>query len=850
MIRAISIHMCSYHIVDFQSNWNQARINSTRIESDSVKSIMKCLSYGDVFGAFSELNNPDIFISSRPTYHDMISQKYETQKQKYAFFVRGRSGSGKSFVSNLLVKLCTSLNLKVGHVERDVVICNTVRKVQGLPELSARPTSFEYADYHTFYKQNKLSAQVNNAMKEQFKYYLDIYDAVIIDTQMSLFRGFDQIIPDSISNCICIALDVSRNIPLEDDSKNGVSLQTQLSMFGDSSALKPFDLSGTNIFALSSTYTHNQRPVGVCPDFVFPIAYNQHFFGENSIGFAHFSDFLKNLHSHMSVPDISSLNLNSINTDEMNLIQYINHLYATNDKSYDNVIQILKSQYYQVGAPSQLKGTIDEKNFLSIKYLDHNNNWNKWGRESRGTTLTLIDGKWVMLKYLLERGAEMLTGMQVKRGIDKTDNIDTKMDFKASHLSRPQQELIQDLREGNPIDLVMSFKKDGSLLSCALYTGSFGVLMRRLILSYCDDFTKAVMTQYDKISGNGDVFVFQSQSTLFIGDAMYDYTTTAIFPEAVSSLSPIQKIQTYSAPFMKRMKMMFESIDGDIKQVLGETICANRTESYSGYVHKELAMSYSVSSFTILSITSIKGDSYNVYPHYMYSDLIKNSGFAEPAFWKCISVAQVDKLIQDVDSYIFNKMELQEFYESNPPSNIYSYEMIMDCEGFVTYDLKRNNSYGKIKTDSYYKSHKLRDDNIPFLCELNKVAGHIFPLARIVDETISQLDIKLSLINPELVNVIISDEMMVVLPEKAKKTFSDRPRPVQFKIIINNAKAKFSELAFGVFQKYFPSLLLNDEIKTFVVSYAMKTELWLDSPKPIDDKLKSELVYNLINMSH
>ena len=269
-----------------------------------------------------------------------------------------------------------------------------------------------------------------------------------------------------------------------------------------------------------------------------------------------------------------------------------------------------------------------------------------------------------------------------KRGIDKTDNIDTKMDFKASHLSRPQQELIQDLREGNPIDLVMSFKKDGSLLSCALYTGSFGVLMRRLILSYCDDFTKAVMTQYDKISGNGDVFVFQSQSTLFIGDAMYDYTTTAIFPEAVSSLSPIQKIQTYSAPFMKRMKMMFESIDGDIKQVLGETICANRTESYSGYVHKELAMSYSVSSFTILSITSIKGDSYNVYPHYMYSDLIKNSGFAEPAFWKCISVAQVDKLIQDVDSYIFNKMELQEFYESNPPSNIYSYEMIMDCEGF------------------------------------------------------------------------------------------------------------------------------------------------------------------------
>jgi hypothetical protein len=724
-----------------------------------------------------------------------------------------------------------------------------VRKIQGLSEISVRPTDTEYASYHAFYKQHKLGAQVNNMMNSQFKYYLSIYDAVIIDTQLSLFRGFDQIIPDSISDCICIALDVSRNLLIEDDSKNGVSLQTQLSMFGNSSVLKPFDLTGTNIFALASSYTHSQRPVGVTPDFVFSISYNQHFSGVNSIGFAYFSDILKNILSN-NMPDISGLSLNAMNTDEMNLVQYINHLYETNDKSYDAVIQILKSQYYHVGAPSQLKGTTNEYNFLSIKYLDHNNNWNKWGRESRGSTLVLIDGKWTMFKFLLERGAEMFTGMQEKRGINKTDNIDTKMDFKASHLSRTQQELIQDLREGNPVDLVLSFKKDGSLLSCALYTGKMGILMRYLINIYCDEFTKAVMTEYDQISGSDDVFVFQSQSTLFIGDAMYDYTTTAIFPEALSSLSPIQKIKTYSIPFMTKLKKIFQNIDGDIKQILGETICANRTESYSGNIHKELAMSYPVSSFTILSITSIKNDTYTSYPHYIYSDIINEAGMTEPAFWKCTEITQVDKLIQDVDSFIFKKLTLEQFYQSNPPSNIYPYEMVIDCEGFVTYDLKRNNSYGKIKTDSYYKSHKLRDDNIPFLCELNKVAGHIFPLARIVDETISKLDAKLALINPELVIIINSDEMKNALPEKAKKTFSDRPRPVQFKIIINNAKDKFSELGFTVFQKHFPSLLLDDEMKTFIVSYAMKTELWLDCPKPIDEKLKSELVYNLINMSH
>ena len=850
MCRVIAIHMCSYHIVDFQSNWSQERVNSTRIESDSVKSILNCLSYGDVFGAFSELNDYNVFLSSRSSYNELISQKYDTSKQKYAFFVRGRSGSGKSFVSHLLKNLLESLGLKVVHIERDIVICNTVRKIRNLPELSERPTESEYAEYHSFYKQNKLSSQVNKEMNDKFKYCIAVNDAVIIDTQMSLFRGFDQVIPDSISNCICIALDVSRNILIDDDSKNGVTLQTQLTMFGNSSVLKPFDLNGTNIFSLPSAYTHNQRPVGISPDFVFSISYNQYYNGENSIGFTYFSNFMKEIHSITNTLTLSGLSLNTLDTNEMNLVKYINYLYTVNDNSYDNVIQILKSQHYHVGAPSQLKGGLDEKNFISIKYLEHNNNWNKWGRESRGSTLALIDGEWTMFKYLMERGAEMVTGMQMKRGIDKTDNIDTKMDYKASHLSRIQQELIQDLREGNPIDLVLSFKKDGSLLSCALYTGSMGVLMRRLINTYCDDFTKAVMTEYDKISGNSDVFVFQSQSTLFIGDAMYDYTTTAIFPEAIPTLTPIKKIQTYGQSFMTKLKKIFDNIDGNIKQILGETICANRTESYSGNVHKELAMSYPTSSFTILSITSIKDNNYNAYPHYMYSEIINYAAFAEPAFWKCSSVSQVDKLIQDVDAYIFGKINCDEFYQNNVPSNIYSYEKIIDCEGFVSYDVKRYNSYGKIKTDSYYKSHKLRDDNIPFLCELNKVAGHIFPLARIVDETISQLDAKLTLINSELVKVITSAEMKDALPEKAKNGFDGRPRAVQFKIIINNAKNKFSELAFVVFQTHFPSLMISDEMKTFVVNYAMKTELWLDIPKPIDEKLKSELVYNLINMSH
>jgi hypothetical protein len=466
----------------------------------------------------------------------------------------------------------------------------------------------------------------------------------------------------------------------------------------------------------------------------------------------------------------------------------------------------------------------------------------------------LIDGKWHWMKYLMERGSEMLTGMQVKRGIDKTDNVDTALDYKASHLSQNQQSLIQDLRVGNPVKLAMSFKKDGSLLSCCLYTGYRATLMRKIITNYGDAFAKIVMKTYDDTNNSSDnssedVFVFQSQSTLLLGDAMQDYTTTAIFPGSDAKMSPNKKIQTYGPDFFKRMCSMFANIPGVVKHVLGETICANRLESYSGKVHTELAISYPVSSFTILSVTSIFEDSYKVDQHYKYSELIHQNGFSEPAYWMVDTVAQVDALIQGVDACIFQKMTCDEFYSLFKPSNKYTYDKIIDYEGFVTYDLNRDDSYGKIKTDSYYKSHKLHNNNVSFLCELNKVAGHIFPLARIVDETITSLESKLAIINKDLISVISSDEMISYLPAKASKGFVDRPRALQFKIIINNAKNKFGEEGFTVFQKYFPSLVMSDDMKSFVVNYAMKTELWLDEPKSIDDQLRDELVSRLIAMS-
>ncbi len=42
----------------------------------------------------------------------------------------------------------------------------------------------------------------------------------------------------------------------------------------------------------------------------------------------------------------------NINTDSMNLVQYVNHLYQTNDNSFDVVCQILRTHGYHVGCPN------------------------------------------------------------------------------------------------------------------------------------------------------------------------------------------------------------------------------------------------------------------------------------------------------------------------------------------------------------------------------------------------------------------------------------------------------------------------------------------------------------------
>lgn len=830
--RLLTVHMCSYHMTTFTSEWEQSRLNSTRVESTETKNYLMALSFGDVFAAISPLNSYSDFIDTRENYFAEISKPYQCNKDRTLITIDGLSNSGKSTVADMLMAWFAEKNLTVGYVARDCVMTDLVYTLQNKTPKNTRLTSEDYAECYAYYKSHGLGKVVNKNMSSKIRDSIVSNLITIVDTQMTMFKQQSQIIPTNVDRCLVISIDVSRNAQTRDDQKNGVSIGEQLKLSGISNFFAPFDVSSMDVYRLQSKYCSNTQDltmIGV--DHKFQICSNSEFDGANSIGLKTFQELFTQILTEINPTNSTT----GLSIDSMTLIELVNYVYNTNGKDYTKLLEFFRTKAYQISTPPEFRDTPYAERIVHIKYLDHNNIWNtKWARDTRGTAFYLTDsGSWIPVKYLMQRGAEMLTGMQIGRGITDTENISLGSDSRCLHLSVEQQSLIIKLATSGNVDLKASFKKDGSLHAFTLYSGEFAKVLRMIIETKSDEFTNTVMRIWDDISGSTDnVFVFQSQGTMILGNFMQDYATTALFPTAEPELTQVQKVQQYGPELFRRLNAMFSSMEGEHNIIIAETICANRRESCSGKIHNELAVNYKESGFTILSRTSIIGDHYVVQPHYEFSDSIHSNGFTEPAYWDVTTVELMDNLIRGVDSYIFGKMTMDEFYSQYPPSNKFSYDKVIDVEGFVVYDLDNGNSYGKVKTDSYYKAHKLRDSNVPFLCELAQVAGHLFPLAFKVNSIYSSLPTKLAVINQKLIELVTSDLMINALNPKARASYVTKDKATQFKIVINIAKQVFTENAIPIFIEQFGEIQLTDDMKAAIVAYAMRCEIWRPIPLP------------------
>lgn len=830
MCRAINVHMCSYHSTD-EDEWSQHRRTLAQLETPEVKTLLVPLSFGDTFGKISTLSESDAFVASRAAYNQTVSQEFDAtcfmeknKKKTMCFFLRGKSGHGKSFFAKKLTEFLFTLGFKEFQFEivsRDEIMASVTATRLNHKLSKVCPDGPEYEFLYNQYKELKLGKVVNDEMKKRISISISQGKIPIVDSCITYYDGIMTCMPENISNSFIIAIDCVRNTVFteEDAYKNGMGLNALIETLSERTPINWISTQTMCIEKLASISTGSKKSeTSYVPDLTFSHGFN----AAHVIGW---DIFVK---TAMPVLTYFASSLKSEDTSKMNIIQYVNYL---NDNfGIDGVRSTLGEQYYRTA------NSHGDERVLRMNYLEYNQHWkDAWNRQTRGTTfIKTSSGKLLPIKYLLQRGAEMITDKQVMHGITSTESMDLgendesyeekilKATSSILHLDQTQQKTIMNLLLNRPIDLTLSFKKDGSLLGYTIFHyKEVSEFMHQFILNSGDKFAQKVLQICDSL--NLPFGVFSSQSTLLIGEDMLDWTVQALLSTIMSDDEIIQRFseKTYMDAVDECFPEILQKLTNlaqDASQSLNipadasvtismESICKDRRSIFAKKDHTELALSYESTSCTVLGISWCDSDVVESRPHFTFSEFIHQYNFIEPCFWKVTHTNQVNELLDDLNKVIFEKMNDEDFFSKNNPHNQYkNWEHIIDKEGFVTYT-GETFDYGKIKTDAYYIAHKLKAKNIAYLMELAKVpsARRSFPLCNEVSTFYSQIEKDIPCIN-EKFNAMCADTTSTLyngLPEKAKVSFPKQTPQVRLKMLIN-ASDTFSKIAMELFSSVYP----------------------------------------------
>jgi hypothetical protein len=870
--RTIQTHMCSYHTTEI-NDWTMKRRTITQMETPTVKSISENLSWGDSFGKLSTIcNDISKFVESRDKYNNDINQEFDVKSfmetNKYivpVFFIRGISGSGKTeFIKKKLLPYLEEFFSKemIEIVSRDEIMSEITSKKFNMVLSKSRPTGVEYKNLYEKFRESKLSKHVNDEIKRRLSIIISQRRIPIIDSCILYYDGIISCIPENISKSFLIAVDCIRNYPynIEDAEKNGMNDNDLENLYKFRNIIKWVG-DGIKLTILDSIYTHNNEEnlQKHSPQLVFSYGWNE----EKECGFQMMTCVLNPIMEYFS-----SI-MYEINTDSLDIIQYVNYLYKK--FGLDGMKDIFVTQFYKV------LDSHKESRILRINYFEHNKLWRpKWSRQTRGTTFFLNDSdEWIPIKFLLERGTEALTGLHVKEGITSTDNIDIgavtnsieDLSNSIDYLDNDQINLITKLvlNQAFPEGLALTFKKDGSLLGCTIYKNKeVEKFMKNFILNSEDELAITILQMCDKL--NLPLMVFSTQSTVIVGNQMHDYMVHALLAsfvfndvelkEQFSGTNCISVFEQYGNPVLLSLYKLLKLIDNNLNvdpddtiTLSMESICANRKSIFKhANTHTELAISYDKSSITVLGVSFSNISRLKYLPHYKFTEHIKDSGLIEPAYWFVFHTEHVNRLLTNLHNVIYGKISEEEFYIENPPSNITNnWEKMVDYEGFVCYSMfptiNSSLNYNKIKTAPYYDLHKVKKDKINWILQLAEIPSVVkrFPICKEINAFYSDLSLIEKLFNLVLEKAVQPDSILFTsLTEKAKISFVKQPKQVQIKMLINSPNG-FERIAVESLQEIYqiPHISSDSEHKEEIRTYVKK--LLMSSIDNFSiDKLKSD----------
>lgn len=461
---------------------------------------------------------------------------------------------------------------------------------------------------------------------------------------------------------------------------------------------------------------------------------------------------------------------------EIDITTIVNQLYEKGGVEF--IKDTLFSKGFIVKVVSFFAHTVLENKVILIFYRNHTQLWEKWAIQSRGVILMCDESnRWRPIKYMFDRGAELLTQLHKQAGIDETENMTST---NISVFNPTQQIIMKKMMLNTEIDGYLTMKVDGMLVAITLYSGYLGKIIGDTIENGADEFAKTVL-HLAKELGCEFVPVFSTQRTFNITDVdTLGYIVTSfcvgmnlISMEELQKLTPDLTATTimelYGKYVIGRIKLLYDRIalKKDSITLSFEAVCQNRTSAW-GVCYHDLAVCY---KNTFVRILSYSYDLITV-PHFLFSNLLTGTGIEEPFCWRISHSSQITSMLDDLSKFIVGQMTQVEFLQKYIPMNTST--NCLDPEGFVFWAFDGTSYiYSKIKTIMYYECHN--PENIQQLLRIAKCTC-LFPSATETARFFNELKNKLlcvchgiryvlnqpynhSLINNQVCGMVLADKL-------------------------------------------------------------------------------------------